>query len=78
MTLDRSNRSKTEEKRIIIDIEGTSDFRLFLLTHNITIGTVFSFNYSPRFSKLISISLNERIVSIRKVEFDNIKSVRLL
>lgn len=61
---------KLSEKRYIItDIKGDQRFKAFLLGHNISIGSVISINYSPRFSQLINLTIQHKILSIRREDF---------
>jgi Fe2+ transport system protein FeoA len=58
---------------IITNIKGEQSFKSFLLSHGIVTGTVFSFNYSPKYSGLVNITMNNRMISIRKNEFNQIE-----
>lgn len=69
----RSNMEKESGIATIVDIRGEQDFKAFLLSQGIAVGTHFSFNYSPSFSGLVSITINNRMISLRKKEFDQIE-----
>ncbi len=62
---------------IITAINGNRDFRSFLLGHNLSIGTVFSTNYSPQFSQLVNITVRQKILSIRTEDFKQIECVQI-
>ena len=61
------------QEAIVLKINGLESFKGFLLAHGITEGTVFSFNYSPSYSGLVSLSIGNRMVSMRKKEFEQIE-----
>ena len=44
------------ENQVITEIIGDDSFKTFLLGHNITVGTIFSFVYTSKFSGLINIA----------------------
>lgn len=58
---------------IVTNITATEDTRLQLLAEDIVVGAIFNFNYSPLLSGLVSISVNNRIVALRKSVFDKIE-----
>ena len=62
---------------IITEINGEHNFRSFLLGHNLSIGSVFSINYSPRFAQLVSITVRQKILSLRKEDFEHIECIRI-
>jgi len=64
---------KESRTAIIKGIKGDTNFKSFLLSNGITTGTVFRYNYSPKYSKLINITINNRMVSIRENEFRQIE-----
>ncbi len=62
---------------IITKIQGGIDFKSFMLAHNVSIGSVFTLNYSPRFSRLINITIRQKILSIRKEDFEKIECTQI-
>ena len=60
---------KEGQQAIIEDIGGTKDYQLFLLSLGLIKGTVFTFNYSPQFTKLVNISLGGKMIALRTKEF---------
>jgi len=64
------------EGNIIVAINGSDEFKAFLLAHNITIGSVFSLNYSPSFSSLVNMTIMGKMLSLRKTEFQKIEWVK--
>lgn len=63
----------TDKKHIITKIDGEDSFKTFLLGHNIAIGTMFTFAYTSKFSGLVNLVVCDKILSIRKNDFDNIE-----
>ena len=62
-----------DSKHVITKIDGEDSFKTFLLGHNISIGTTFTFAYTAKISGLINIIVCDKILSIRKKDFDNIE-----
>ena len=56
----------------ITAIDGTDEFKSFLLGHNIAVGTTFRMNYSPAVFQLVSITVSEKTLSLRKEDFNKI------
>ena len=67
----------TNAQYLIISINGSVEFRSFLLGHNLSIGTVFSKNYSPKFAQLINITVRQKILSLRKEDFNKIECIQI-
>jgi hypothetical protein len=57
----------------IININGDESFKVFLLGYNLTVGTVFKFEYSPSYSKLVNLFVLQKNVCLRKEDFKNIE-----
>jgi len=66
-----------DERAIITYINGSRELKAFLLYNGITVGTVIYKNYSPAFSALISITVNGKMLSFRKADFDKIDWVKI-
>lgn len=64
-------------KFIITGIHGDKEFKTFMLGHNLAIGSLFSLNYSPRFSNLVSITIRQKILSLRKEDFLKIECTQI-
>ncbi len=62
---------------IITAINGQQTFKSFLLGHNIAVGSAITINYSPKYAQLISITVRQKILSIRTEDFKNIECVRI-
>ncbi|MEM1319810.1 MAG: hypothetical protein AAGG75_06105 [Bacteroidota bacterium] len=56
----------------ITAINGSDEFKSFLLGYNIAVGTIFSVNYSPPLFKLVSINVSDKTLSLRKQDFNQI------
>jgi len=67
----------TDERAIITQINGHKDFRSYLLSNGITIGTIIYKNYSPNYTGLLSMTINGKMISLRKKDFDNIEMVKI-
>ncbi|MGB0525983.1 MAG: FeoA domain-containing protein [Flammeovirgaceae bacterium] len=57
---------------VVVNINGKPSFKSLLLSHGIVEGTAFAFNYSPKYSGLVNITINNRMISIRANEFQQI------
>lgn len=68
---------KTDERAIITEIKGDKSLKAYLLHNGITIGTIIYMNYSPRFSGLISITVNGKMFGLRSQDFEKISWVRI-
>jgi len=65
------------ERAIVLEIKGPDQLKSFLLCNGITVGTVFSMNYSPNFTALINLTIGAKMVSLRKQDFVAIDWVRI-
>ncbi len=68
---------QTEERAIITQINGNSALRAYLLHNGISIGTIIYKNYSPQYAGLISLTVNGKMISLRKADFENIAWVKI-
>lgn len=68
---------KEGERAIIIEINGTDDFQNYLLTHGISLGTVITKNYSPKYAQLTNFTVKGKMISLRNVDFSLINLVRI-
>jgi len=68
---------KTDERAIITQINGDRNFKAYLLHHGLTIGSVILKNYSPGFAALTCITINGKMISLRKHDFEKIDWVRI-
>ena len=62
---------------IITNLKGNREFKTFMLGHNLAIGSMFTVNYSPEYSKLVSITIRKKILSLRKEDFKKIECTRI-
>jgi len=63
----------TSTKGLVLKVNGSDQLKAFLLSHNITIGAVFNLNYSPTFSQLVNLTVADKMLSLRKQEFNQIE-----
>jgi len=68
---------KEGEKAKITQINSPNNVKEYLLTFGITTGTVFTKNYSPKYTDLVSITLGGKMLSIRKSDYKQIEWVRI-
>jgi len=61
------------ERAIVVAIGGSMEFQNFLLANGISLGTILTKNYSPRFSKLINFSVSGKMLSLRTYDFSLIE-----
>jgi len=66
-----------DERAIVIKLDGRTELNQFLLIHGITIGTVFTMNYSPRYSGLVNITVGGKMISIRTQDFRTMDWTRI-
>lgn len=66
-----------DERAIVIKLDGRTELNQFLLIHGITIGTVFTMNYSPRYSGLVNLTVGGKMISIRKEDFRTMDWTRI-
>lgn len=66
-----------ENQYLIIAIHGNDAFRSFLLGHNLSIGSKFSLNYSPKYSKLVSLTIRQKVLSLRTEDFEKIEWTKI-
>gem|GEM_PF-850412 len=65
------------ERAIVIGLKGDADFRKFLLSNGIMVGTIFQMSYSPHYLKLANLIVGNRFVSVRQSEFEKIDWLRI-
>ena len=68
---------KQEDRAIVIGIDGSLELRAFLLANGISIGTVFSVNYSPSFTHLINLTIGSKMMSLRMDDFTKIEWIKI-
>jgi len=68
---------QTDERAIITQINGDKTFRSYLLNNGISIGTIIYKNYSPYYTGLLSMTINGKMISLRKKDFENIEMVKI-
>ncbi len=57
----------------VTNIKGDDAFKVFLLAYNIRVGTIFHIDYSPQLFKLVNLSIGNRMLSLRKTDFEKIE-----
>jgi hypothetical protein len=57
----------------ISDIKGDNTFRIFLLGHNLSIGTIFEINPSSKYSGLVLLTVMQKKMGLRKEDFQKIE-----
>lgn len=65
------------ERAIVIQLTGSHELNQFLLIHGITIGTVFIMNYSPRYARLVNLTVGGKMISLRIHDFETMKWTRI-
>lgn len=65
------------ERAIIIDLQGTNILNQYLLVHGITVGTVFSMNYSPTYAKLVNLTVGGKMISLRYSDYKTLEWIRI-
>lgn len=65
------------ERAIIVAIHGSIEFQNYLLANGISLGTLITSNYSPRFSNLINFSISGKMMSLRRSDFASIELVKI-
>ena len=66
-----------DQRAIVTYINGTRELKAYLLHNGLTVGSVFYMNYSPSYSGLVSITLNGKMLSLRKGQFSKIEWVTI-
>ena len=74
--MNKDNLNK-DQRAIIVAIDGNSEFRTFLLSNGLSIGTVFVMNYSPNFSQLTNITVHGKMLCLRTTDFEKLDWVRI-
>ncbi len=70
-------RLKENERAIIIELSGPTPLNQYLLIHGITVGTVFTMNYSPTYSGLINITVGGKMLSLRRQDYQTMDWTRI-
>ena len=65
------------ERAIVTGIEGSLSFQNYMLANGIALGTILTKNYSPAFSKLINLTINGKMLSLKNADFEMIKLVKI-
>jgi len=68
---------QTDDRAIITQINGSPELKSYLLYNGISIGSMIYKNYSPRYAQLISITINGKMISLRKADFDKLEWVKI-
>jgi Fe2+ transport system protein FeoA len=65
------------ERALIISINGTLEFKNFLLSNGIALGSVLTKNYSPRYARLVNFTTSGKMLSLNKKDFDLLDLVKI-
>jgi len=68
---------KQDDRAIVVGIDGSLELRAFLLANGVSIGTVFSVNYSPTFTHLINLTIGNKMMSLRMDDFTKIEWIKI-
>lgn len=68
---------KTGDKAMVTDIGGSREFKNYLIANGISLGSILTKNYSPRFSGLINFTVGGKMLSLRSADFDFIECVKI-
>jgi len=65
------------ERAIVTGMEGSLSFQNYMLANGIALGTIVTKNYSPVFSKLINLTVNGKMLSLKNTDFEMIEWVKI-
>lgn len=65
------------ERAIVTGMEGSLSFQNYMLANGIALGTIVTKNYSPAFSKLINLTVNGKMLSLKNKDFEMIEWVKI-
>jgi len=65
------------ERAIVIDINGDKEFKSFLLTNGVALGSIVTKNYSPSFSNLTSFTIGGKILSLKNIDFQKLELIKI-
>lgn len=65
------------ERALIISINGSLEFKNFLLSNGIALGSVVTKNYSPSYARLINFTISGKMLSLNKKDFDLLDLVKI-
>lgn len=65
------------ERAIITSFKAGKVFENFLLANGITLGTVVVKNYSPQYAKLINLTVNGKLLTLRNSDFEKIECFKI-
>jgi len=65
------------ERAIVTGMEGSLSFQNYMLANGITLGAILTKNYSPAFSKLINLTVNGKMLSLKNTDFEMIEWVKI-
>lgn len=68
---------KEGERAIVTGFEGSLSFQNYMLANGIALGTIVTKNYSPAFSKLINLTVNGKMLSLKNADFEMIELVKI-
>lgn len=68
---------KEGDRALIISINGSLEFKNFLLSNGIALGSVVTKNYSPSYAKLINFTISGKMLSLNQRDFDLLDLVKI-
>ncbi len=65
------------ERAIVIGINGDLPFRKYLMNYGLSLGTVFTKNFSPKYAQLINLSVGTKMLCLRYADFKKLEWIRI-
>jgi len=65
------------ERAIVTSFNAGKRFENFLLANGITLGTVVVKNYSPGYARLINLTVNGKLLTLRNSDFEKIECFKI-
>ncbi len=61
----------------ITAINGSEEIKNYFLANGIATGTIITKNYSPKYAGLINLTLNGKMLSLRKKDFEHLEFIKI-
>ncbi len=80
MTVENRNKSelKINDQAVVVEINGSTQLQQYLLSNGVGIGSTIIKNYSPKYAQLVNFTVNGKMLSLRKSDFDKIVTQQTL
>lgn len=65
------------DRALIISINGSLEFKNFLLSNGIALGSVVTKNYSPSYARLINFTICGKMLSLNTKDFELLDLVKI-